>query len=229
MPPGNNVYVHGAPAPTTPNANSNPNTGNKFINLTTEDYLRLAGAFISSVLTFWTSFLVLRFWLAPTWYFWVVVLLSFICSALVLAAFDAAFKTKSGLGKSIFLFILLQAMLVLVYHYARPEKAEAENKKEAPIAKPAPPQSQEITATILHAGTITRSLKAGGETEWLAFEEGKIARYKISSPSYDYDIYVSDNTSYPGGPNTQIPEKEHCYYKIKANSDQFVTISVEYD
>jgi len=69
-------------------------------------------------------------------------------------------------------------------------------------------------------------LKAGEETPWFGTKEGEFHYLNFSSPTFDYKIIVSDNTEYPGGPKYTLPEKKHCYYKIKAYSDQFVTVTV---
>ena len=80
-------------------------------------------------------------------------------------------------------------------------------------------------STLLE-GQYIFQLKAGEETPWFGFEQGRIVDYKISSPSFDYQIIISDGTKYKGDPNKTIPEKKHCYYKIKAKSPQFITLVV---
>lgn len=71
------------------------------------------------------------------------------------------------------------------------------------------------------------NLKSGEETPWLGTEDCKITDLSFSSPTYDYKIIVSDNTEYKGEKNATVPLKEHCYYKIKANSNQFVTVTAK--
>lgn len=79
---------------------------------------------------------------------------------------------------------------------------------------------------ILEPGTYTYDVKAGQTIGWFAFPDCGRYNYKISSPRYDYAINFSDGTSYPGGRNTWIPEKEHPTLKIRSNSGEFITITV---
>lgn len=80
----------------------------------------------------------------------------------------------------------------------------------------------------LEEGVSVFPLEPGEETPWFGFKQGLIAKYFISSPNFDYKILVSDGSQYEGKEKSDIGVKKNCYYKIKANSRQVVTVMVEY-
>lgn len=186
-----------------------------------EDIIRLVIAFVSASATFWISYFVISI-LAPNWWYWVIVLISFILAGIVLGAIDAAFKNKSGLGNSIVLFIIMYAVLLLVGHYANPSKDEAKNDPT-----PNDKTGEAMKPVVILAGeSEVYHLKVGESTPWIGTKEGELNHCSFSSPSYDYTLAVSDGTEYPGGPNTIIPEKKHCFFRAIAKSEQWVTVSV---
>jgi|GEM_PF-3922852 len=195
--------------------------------MTPEDWKRLIKSILVSALVFWASFLLLRA-LAPGWYFWIVVLISFIVSMLVLAAVDAAVIYKSGLGVAVTLFIVIQAIILLVGHYGHHDaNAQNDREKDPPAAiAPVPRVVDQMNSSgflILLNTSHVFQLKDGEESPWFGAPENTLTEYTISSPTYNYRVYVSDGTDYPGG--VQIPKKGHVYYKVKANGPEFVTVT----
>ncbi len=184
--------------------------------MTKEDWIRLGTAILTATAAFWFFHLLLYFAIAPSWAFWLIVSIAFASCLLVLSAVDAAVITKSGLGTSIVLFMFLQAGLLTVWHYSHVKKDKTEQ---------ADSKGRKSTDKIIVVGTEVFDLKAGEETPWLGTKDKVITDLTISSPDYNFRIFVSDGTDYPGG--TTLPGKNHCYYKIKANSDQFVTVTAE--
>lgn len=122
----NNPNAQQAPLPNTNPGQPNQPGPNVPTGMTSDDWKRLIKSIIISTIVFWLTFLLLHS-LAPNWIFWVVVLLSFMVSILVLAAIDAAVVYKSGLGVAIVLFIIIQAIVVLIGHYGRQSKSDSEN------------------------------------------------------------------------------------------------------
>ncbi len=165
---GNTANTAPAVQPQTPNSPTPK--------MTKKEWMRLIWAIGSSMVTFWLSFGLLC-WFAPTWYFWIKVSLSFIMAAITLAALDAATQTKSGLGKSIILFIILQAAFLLIFHYGNPSKSEPETKKtEVVETKPAvsAPRYMEYNEN----GEFILSLNQGETSGWI--KVGDCHRYNFS-------------------------------------------------
>jgi len=157
--PANPTPANQAPPPPQLPASPGPK-------LTKKEWLRLIWAIGTSATTFWIS-LVFLCWFAPIWYFWIKVLLSFIMAAFALAAFDAATQTKSGLGKSIILFILLQAGAALVVHYGDAPKGLPEAQKTEVVDETKQPvQNSEITE-YNNPGTYPINLAEGQESNWI--------------------------------------------------------------
>ncbi len=95
------------------------------------------------------------------------------------------------------------------------KKQEPEERTSQMLVSPEP---------IIINGTKVFNLKAGEFTPWFASPDGVYSDMYISSPSLDFRSYVSDGTDYPGG--FAYPVKKHCYWRVKAFSDQFVTVVV---
>ena len=95
------------------------------------------------------------------------------------------------------------------------EKAKAKNNvlrsEEVKVIKP---------DYFMLEGREIFPLKAGEETPWF----GCLGQFKIFSPTFDYVVKVSDGTEYPGGKDVIVPNKEGCYFKAVANSDQVITV-----
>ncbi|MFA5130982.1 MAG: hypothetical protein WC467_01005 [Patescibacteria group bacterium] len=194
--------------------------------MTKEDWIRLGTAILVATVAFWFFYLLLYFVVAPSWAFWLIVSIAFASCLLVLSAVDAAVITKSGLGTAIVLFMFLQAGLLTVWHYshvikdnkARTEKTE-QNDKIRHV------NSTESGALILLNSSKVFNLKDGEETLFIGAPEGTRASFTWSSPTYNFEVFGSDGSHCFG--MDKIPEKAHVYYKIKANSDQLVTVTVE--
>jgi hypothetical protein len=106
-------------------------------------------------------------------------------------------------------------------------KEQAKSSSKEKTENVTPVSSSSSTAKdlqILTEGTYVFQLKAGGETPWFGFPQGKNWDFKISSPTEDRKTFVSDGTCYLG--NTTIPRKKHCYFKVRVSSAQFVTVTV---
>lgn len=84
----------------------------------------------------------------------------------------------------------------------------------------------EVEIEILPIGTKVFSMEAGQETRWLVFPEGRIGRYKIASPNFEYTIKFSDGTEYQGSANGVIPDKDHPQFKIYSKVKQFITVVI---
>jgi len=84
-------------------------------------------------------------------------------------------------------------------------------------------KSSSINPIIIKNSSKVFELQAGEETPWFGFEDGKIINGKISSPSNDFDIIISDGSTIKGG--EPIGTKKSCYYKVKARSHQFLTVT----
>lgn len=97
------------------------------------------------------------------------------------------------------------------------------NARAKAKAKNLSPRSEEVKVIkpdyFMLEGREIFPLKAGEETPWF----GCLGQLKIFSPTFDYVIKVSDGTEYAGGKDTAIPDKEGCYFKVVAKSDQVVT------
>lgn len=87
------------------------------------------------------------------------------------------------------------------------------------------PDSESSSPVILSLGSNYYTLKAGESTPWLRFPEGCV-NYEIISEHYLYNVLFSDNTFYPGGPNTQIPRKNDVSLKIISRGNEIVTIKI---
>lgn len=105
--------------------------------------------------------------------------------------------------------------------------SSAQTAQNSSIAPSAPATGTEVKSKALSYGDNFFQLKAGQETAWLSFPNCKKTSYSISSPNFDYDLAFSDDpdTWYPGG-NSTLPEKKHVLLKIKARSDQYVTVNL---
>ena len=161
------------PAPTNPAPQPPCNPGPR--KMTSDDWWRLAKSVAASVGTFWISYFILIAF-APTWSFWVIVMLSFIAASLILAAIDAATNTRSGLGSSILLFILLQAGFLLAYHYGKAAKDQPpENKTEIVETEPVvSPRYMEYNDN----GVFILDLNQGQTSGWI--KVGDCHRYNFS-------------------------------------------------
>ena len=189
------------------------------------DFGRIVKAAFIATATFWIAYGFLCI-AAPTWYFFIKVFLSFLIAALTLSACDEAVLKKSSLGSSVVSFVILNVIILSICHYGGEAKNTDTTKESKEQVTPSPVSENMSDFSILTEGEHVFQLKAGEETPWFGFEQGRIVDYKISSPSFDYQIIISDRTKYEGGPNKAIPEKKNCYYKIKARSPQFVTVVV---
>ena len=78
---------------------------------------------------------------------------------------------------------------------------------------------------ILENETRVFFLEAGEETPWIGTPDCKKSVIKFSSPKNDYEVITSDGGKYASG--APIPEKQHCYYKVKSFRGEAVTISVQ--
>ncbi len=210
--PTNQANTANPPANTPANPVVNPPAPT---HVTKEDWMNVLKAVVISTLSFWITFLIL-YSLAPNWYFWPIVCFALIVSVLVLIAVDSIIDSKSKLGGAIVIFIILQAFVLTFSHYANNSnvnkgitKTEARSETSAEI----------ITSTKVY------DLKAGEETPWLGTAQDKITNLTWASPDYDFDVISSDerNHWYPG--NASLPPKNHCFFKIKARSDQMITVT----
>lgn len=161
------------PAPTNPAPQPPCNPGPR--KMTIDDWKRLGKSFSASVGTFMLSYFILLAF-APTWPFWLIVLLSFVSASLALAAVDAATMTRSGLGSSIILFIFLWAGFLLAYHYGKaaksqPEETKTEVVETEPVVSPRYMEYNENGEFILN-------LNQGQTSGWI--KVGDCHRYNFS-------------------------------------------------
>lgn len=154
-------------------------------------------------------------------------LILLIMSLLLVALVDSVLNKSRSNGAAVILSLLFSFILSLSIYYFGPTNAPA-NKAGCEVENPVSQDKGENSfSPVLITGQQVFELKANEETPWFGFEEGQIVDYSISSPTYDYDIIISDGTRYAGGPNVVIPEKKHCYFKVIAKSKQLVTVSVK--
>lgn len=208
------------------NNDNNQNNSNWFDELMANDLFRIG---LSTIIASTIYFVVVDF--LPDAAYWLKHSVALGLSLLFLAFIDSALKKsgKDGIGTAVVVGIIFLFCFCIARHYLK-EGSGAEDNIEnvADEAKGAQgAQGAYSFNPILITDQNVFDLKAGEETLWFGFEEGIITNYSISSPSYDYDIVVSDGTRYKGGRDVVIPEKKHCYYKVIANSDQLVTVLVK--
>ena len=148
-------------------------------------------------------------------------LIGLILSLMFLWGFQSVTSGKPGQGKSVVIFMLM----IFVYNLANAPDDGGKMSSNNQVGN----NLNAINALIIdQSGTYVYKLKAGQSTGWIGFSEGRIADVSYSSPDYHYVLNYSDNTSYPGGKDTIIPEKNHCYVNIVAKTDEFVTMMVKY-
>ncbi len=144
---------------------------------------------------------------------------------LILGAYSVLSSKGGAVGISvIILAILLMISNIARHDYSSDRFASASNRNDE-IEQTRPSQSK-IDFLRLEPGTHIFELEAGEVTPWRAAPNGKNNLCGYSSESYDYIIIFSDGTSYPGGPDTRIPEKHNVFWKIKANSKQTVYVTI---
>mgnify|MGYP001060446407 CR=1 FL=1 len=144
---------------------------------------------------------------------------------LILGAYSVLSSKGGAVGISvIILAILLMISNIARHDYSSDRSASASNRNDE-IEQTRPNQSK-IDFLRLEPGTHVFELEAGEVTPWRAAPNGKNNLCGYSSESYDYIIIFSDGTSYPGGPDTRIPEKHNVFWKIKANSKQTVYVTI---
>ena len=158
--------------------------------MTPDDWWRLGKSILASVGTFWISYFILISF-APTWSFWLVVLLSFIAASLILAAIDAATNTRSGLGTSIVLFILLQAGLLLAWHYGKTSPDLLGTKNEVVDEDKQLSQISEMTE-YNKPGTYPVNLAEGQESNWI--KVGPRRSFSFSNQKATFILKFRDGT-----------------------------------
>jgi hypothetical protein len=133
----------------------------------------------------------------------------------------ASLSKESKIGLVVAIFVVLISLVNIVNH----DFSEDRTKKVA--EEGIKYDRSKADYRLLYPGkTYAYELQAGEETPWRSVPEGKKYGYGMYSESYDYIIIYSDGTTYPGGSDTKIPHKEHMFFKVRANSEQTVFITV---
>lgn len=202
--PANPTNPPNPPNPPNPtNPAGQPPCNNRWFNLTPSDLRRLLTAIAAAILTFFLSFVLLHFWLAPNWSTWVVALLSFLFATIILAAFDAAFITKSGLGKSIIFFLILLTGFTIIGTCSSSKKDKAEKTETAKAAE------QEIVAPEITEyntpGTYPINLAEGQESKWIKI--GPRRNYSFSNNKATFILKFRDGTIANSWDPGQWPDK----------------------
>lgn len=148
-------------------------------------------------------------------------LIALIICLFFLWAYSIAQKEKTETGRAVVVFLLLFFVCHIANHYfiSKPEE------------KNLPGRTEKIGLEIKmieQSGTYVFDLKAGSSTGWLGFSDGKVADVSYSSPDYNYRLNYSDGSSYDGGKDVIVPEKNHCYVNILAKTNQYLTMTVRY-
>lgn len=199
---------------------SNSNMNSKALNILKSEKMKGYGMtlayFVIAFVTYSIAITVLPVEMA----FFVRHFIGLILTFLFLAAVAKSQKNRSGNASAIVIFVIMIFVFNISRHYFVPGEMEANNYDNTIGIS---------TKTIEKDGIYTFKLKAGESTGWIGFLEEKTVDVSYSSPDYDYRLFYSDNTDYPGGPKVSVPEKKHCYVNVKANSDQFITMKVTYN
>lgn len=138
--------------------------------------------------------------------YWLKHSVALVLSLLFLAFINSALKKsgKDGIGAAVVVGIIFLFCFCIARHYLK-EGSEAEDNIENVADEAKGAQEAYSFNPILITDQNVFDLKAGEETSWFGFEEGVITNFFISSPTYDYDIIVSDGTRYKGGGDVVIP------------------------